>query len=69
MLAQAREDRGLTQRQLCKKLARKATYIQKIESGETRKLDVAEVIAILDALGLERNEFFKEFLAGIALDV
>ncbi len=69
MLARAREDRGLTQRQLCKKLSRKATYIQKIESGETKKLDVAEVMSILDTLELDRNEFFREFLAGIALDL
>ena len=65
MLQKAREDADLTQRELCKKLRRKFTYIQKLESGEMRKLDVSEVLAILRVLGTDPGEFFEEFLREI----
>lgn len=62
MLKDARERAGFSQRELCKMLRRKNSYITKLESGELRKLDVGEVLAVLDALKVEPQGFFADFL-------
>lgn len=49
-LLEARKRAGLTQQALAKRLARPQSYIAKYEGGE-RRLDVAEFLLVLRALG------------------
>lgn len=51
-LVAAREEAGLTQRQLAAKLNRSNSFVWKIEAGE-RKLNVLEFIEIARVLGIK----------------
>jgi transcriptional regulator with XRE-family HTH domain len=52
LLISAREDKGLSQRALSKKLKKVETYVSKYERGE-RRLDVIEFLEITKALGVD----------------
>jgi len=61
MVREAREGKGLTMRELADRIDRTHTVIAKIESGE-RRVDLVELEAICDALGISLVEFVKRFL-------
>ena len=61
VLAQARADAGLTQRDLAKRMREPHSFIGKIESGE-RRLDVVEFVAVAKALKLDPIDLFTRFV-------
>jgi transcriptional regulator with XRE-family HTH domain len=61
LLVAARRDAGLTQAQVAGMLHKPQSYVSKIESGE-RRLDVAELIEFLRALGQDEMAFFRSVL-------
>ncbi len=60
LLRQVRLDAGLRQEDLAQVLGRKQAYVSKYELGE-RRLDLLELIAVCDAVGLPFPEFAKRF--------
>ena len=54
MLREARELRGVSQRELSRLLGQQFTYIVKIERG-TRRLDVVELVEICFQLGMSQQ--------------
>ncbi len=51
-LAQARQERDITQSQLAERLKRPQSFVSKYESGE-RRLDVIEFIEVCEAMSAE----------------
>lgn len=60
MVRDARKKQGVTMRELAERLDRPHTVIAKIESGE-RRVDLVELEAICDALGISLVEFVRRF--------
>lgn len=60
MVREARQARGVSMRELADRLDRPHTVIAKIESGE-RRLDLVELEAICDALGVSLVEFVRRY--------
>ena len=56
MLVQVRKDAGLTQQQLADRLERPQSFVAKYEARE-RRLDIAELLEVTDALGVDAVEF------------
>lgn len=52
LLVQAREQAGLTQTEVAKRLNRVQSFVSKYELGE-RRLDVVDFIAVCDCLGVD----------------
>lgn len=63
MIRESRESKGVTMRQLAERLDRPHTVIAKIESGE-RRVDLVELEAICDALGISLVEFVRRYRQG-----
>ena len=61
LLRETRQTYGLTQADVAKALKVPQSAISKMESGE-RRIDVAEMLIVLEALGAEPNKFLKELL-------
>ncbi len=61
VLAQARERKGMTQRQLAARLRRPRSVIGMIESNQ-RQVNVPEFIAIAEALGANPTDLFRRVL-------
>lgn len=57
LLAEARAEAGLTQRDLALRLKRPHSYVAKIEGGE-RRIDVLEFIEVARALRLDPIKLF-----------
>ena len=57
-LRKARQDTGLTQVQVAKKLKRPQSYISNVESGQQR-VDVVELQKFAKMYGKDLNYFFK----------
>ena len=64
ILANARQKRELSQRDLAKLLKRPHSVIGMIES-EQRQVNVPEFIAIAEALGADPNDLFRQVLREI----
>jgi transcriptional regulator with XRE-family HTH domain len=62
VLVNARNEAGLTQRQLAQKLGRAHTFIAKVELGE-RRLDVIEFIDLARALRVDPIELFARVVS------
>jgi transcriptional regulator with XRE-family HTH domain len=62
LLAQAREDIGMTQVQVATKLGKPQSYVSKYESGD-RRLDVTEFVQIADILSLDISGFLDQYRA------
>lgn len=62
VLSEAREEAGLSQRQLCDKLKRGKNFVSVVELGE-RSLSVCEFIDYAKAVGVKPEELFKRLLA------
>ncbi len=60
LLKQAREDAGLTQVQLAKKLNQSQSFLSKIERGD-RRLDIVQLRTICRILGLTLADFVERF--------
>lgn len=61
-LESARLEAELSQEQLAKKVGWDQTFVSKIERG-VRRLDVVELIAICEALGIDPGDFVKDLHA------
>ncbi len=60
MIREARLNAGLTQAKLAEKLGKPQSYIAKYETGE-RRLDVIELLDIIDAIGGDAAKFITAF--------
>ena len=60
LLRDAREAAGLTQVQLADRLGQTQSFVSKCERGE-RRLDIAEVRAFCEALGIPFPSFARRF--------
>lgn len=60
MIREARLNAGFTQAKLAEKLGKPQSYIAKYETGE-RRLDVIELLDILDAFGGDAAKFISAF--------
>jgi len=60
-----REEIGMTQSALCKKLGKADNYISRIESAE-RSVGIVEIVRIARALGVEPKELFGRITMEIA---
>ena len=61
ILVAAREEAGLTQRDLAARLRRPNSFVGRMEAGE-RRVDVIEFIEIAKALGCDPRELFGRLL-------
>lgn len=61
ILRRAREERGVTQRQLSARLKRDKNFVQLVESGE-RALDVIEYLQYAKALRVDPLEVMRQLL-------
>jgi transcriptional regulator with XRE-family HTH domain len=61
LLIDLREKKGLSQRELSKKLKRVQTYVSKYERGE-RRLDVIEFLEIVKALEADPQKVIKQLM-------
>ena len=64
----ARNEAGLTQRQLAERLGKPPSFVAKIETGE-RRLDLVEFVAIGRALGLDPADFIARVDAAMPGDI
>jgi len=55
-----RDEKGLTQAELASRLGKPQSYVSKFESGE-RKLELAELDAICDALGARLETLVRRY--------
>jgi len=59
LLADARQQQGLTQVQLAQKLRKPQSFVSKYETGE-RRLDVVEFMDIAKAIGISHIELLDK---------
>jgi transcriptional regulator with XRE-family HTH domain len=67
VLKGARQDAQITQIDLAARLGTTQTFISKVERGE-RRLDVVELIEVLEELGVSPQSWLKDFLARRAIE-
>ena len=60
LLRQVREEHGLPQAEVARKLGVQQSYVAKYESGE-RRLDLLELREVCEAVGVSIVEFVKRF--------
>lgn len=60
LLFQVRESAGVTQVQLAEKLQKPQSFVSKCERGE-RRVDFTEFLEIADALGLDLDQFVRDY--------
>lgn len=58
-LRNAREERGLTQTDVAEKLGQTQSFVSKVERSE-RRLDVVELRAFCDAIGIPFQKFIAQ---------
>jgi transcriptional regulator with XRE-family HTH domain len=61
-LAAVRSRAGVTQRELASRLGKPQSFVSSYESGQ-RRIDVLELVAIVEALGADPREVFGDMLA------
>jgi transcriptional regulator with XRE-family HTH domain len=59
LLRTSRENAGLTQQDLAKKIGQTQTFVSKCERGE-RRIDVAELLMFCRAIGIDASEFVRK---------
>lgn len=64
LIKQARKDASITQVELAKRLGVEQSLISKVERCE-RRLDIAELLSICNALGISLTDFISRFEASI----
>ena len=67
LLRRTREEAGVSQRELSRRLGKASSYIGKIEAG-SRRLDVIEMIRLLKTLGLDLTTFLDEYTKSLSID-
>jgi transcriptional regulator with XRE-family HTH domain len=60
LLRQVRQQAGLTQTELARKLSKPQSYVSKFEAGE-RALDLLELQNLCSAIGLPLTDFVSKF--------
>lgn len=65
VLVQARQEAGLSQRDVAERLEKPRSYISKIETKE-RRIDVLELIDLAHALEVDAFELFKTVISAAA---
>lgn len=65
LLRQVRLEAGLRQVDVASKLRKPQSFVSNYESGE-RRLDLLELQALCEALGIGLDVFVKRFQAGVA---
>lgn len=60
VLRQAREDAGLTQRELAQKLDRSYSFVAKLETGYSR-MDIYQIRCYLQAVGMPFLQFMQAY--------
>jgi len=63
LLVAVRQNAGIRQGALAKKLGKPQSFVAKYEGGE-RRIDVVEFIAIARALGADPVKLFRNYVAG-----
>jgi transcriptional regulator with XRE-family HTH domain len=58
-LADARQERGLTQSEVAARLRKPQSFVSKYESGE-RRLDVIEFLEVCDAISISPSSILKK---------
>lgn len=64
MLVQARERSGLTQVYVAQKLGKPQSFVSKYERGE-RRLDMTEFVEIANVLGIDTQDFLRQYSASL----
>lgn len=64
LLIAARKDAGITQAELGKRIKQRQTFVSKFETGE-RRLDVAEFVAVCEAVGSDPVVLFNVAIADL----
>ena len=59
VLTRARERAGITQTQLARKLRKPQSFVSNLERGQ-RRIDVLELLVVIDALGGDPSRVFAE---------
>jgi transcriptional regulator with XRE-family HTH domain len=59
LLKSSREDAGLTQQDVAKKMGQTQTFVSKSERGE-RRIDVAELLMFCRAIGVDAADFVRK---------
>lgn len=67
LLRQVRLDAGLRQTDVAAKLGKPQSFVSNYESGE-RRLDLLELQALCEVLGIGLRDFVSRFLAGAEAD-
>jgi transcriptional regulator with XRE-family HTH domain len=62
VLARAREKAGITQTQLARQLRKPQSFVSNLERGQ-RRIDVLELLVVIDALGGDPSRVFAEITA------
>jgi transcriptional regulator with XRE-family HTH domain len=62
LLAEARASKGLLQSDVADKLGKNQSFVSKYERGE-RRLDLPEFLEVAEAIGINPNEFIKQYKA------
>lgn len=62
LLRTVRQEAGLSQTELARRLGRAQSWVSKAESGE-RRIDAVELVDVLDAVGLSVAEFARRLRA------
>lgn len=62
VLTQVRNDMGLSQVELSRRLGRTQSWVSKIESGEVR-LDILEFLELAKALGIKADKLVRKLMA------
>lgn len=59
LLAEARQDAGLSQQEVADRLGRPQTYVSKCERG-TRRMDIVEFLEIAEVIGFDPTTFIRK---------
>lgn len=60
LLRKAREDAGLTQRELARKLEKSYSFVAKLETGYSR-MDIFQIRCYLQAVGMPFLQFMQDY--------
>ena len=58
VLILARQERGISQRELAERLGKPRSFVSKIE-GRERRIDIVEFVAFAEALGFEAGDLMR----------
>jgi len=61
LLKEARQQKRVTQIELAERIQNTQTFVSKMERG-SRRLDVLELVEVLEALNIAPESWFREFL-------